>query len=68
MYPQVHVVGHSLIEPLGAMVAGVLLLISVDLHVAAEVTSVVEELPTFRTPGREFVRPLVDGSIVKKEK
>lgn len=58
--PEMHVVRHSLVEPLRTVGTGVLLPVPVYLEMAAQVASVVEDFPAFGTLGRELLRPLVD--------
>lgn len=62
--PHVHVVGNPLIETLAAFRAAVLLPVTVDLHMRAQVAAVVEVLAAFWTGGREFPRALVDATVV----
>lgn len=55
-----HVVGHPLVEPLGAVGAGVLFPISVYFHMAAEIAPIVENFPTFWTFGGKLFGAFVD--------
>lgn len=60
VYPQMHVVSDPLIEPLRTVRTRVLLLVSVDLHVATQVAFVVEGFSTLRAPGCKFFCPLMN--------
>ena len=60
----VHVVGHPLVEALVAVLTAVLLPVAVDLHVRAEVASVVEVLPALRTRGCELPCAFVDAAVI----
>lgn len=64
VYPHVHVVGDTLIETLAAFRAPVLLPVAMDLHVGAQVATVVEVLAAFWTCGSEFPRAFVDTSVI----
>lgn len=55
-----HVVGHPLIEALGTMRTGILLSVSVDLQVTAEISPIVEYLSALRTFGSKFFRTLMN--------
>lgn len=64
MNPDVHVVGHSLVEALAAVLAPVLLPVPVYLHVGAQISAVVEVLAALGTRGRELSGALVNGAMV----
>lgn len=62
--PHVHVVGHPLVEALAAELTPVFLPISMNLHVRAQVTAVVEVFATLGTRSRELPSALVNGAVV----
>lgn len=64
VYLGVHIISHSLIETLSAYETSVFLTITMNLHVRAKVTAIVEVFPAFRATRREFPRTLVHATMV----
>lgn len=64
VYSNVHVVGDPLIEALAAFRTPVFLPVTVDLHMGAQVATVVEVFAAFWTGGRELPGPLVHATVV----
>ena len=64
MNPHVHVVRHSLVKALAAVLAPVLLAVPVYLHMRAEVPAVVEIFAALWTGGRELPCTFVNGAVV----
>lgn len=64
MNSHVHVVGHSLIEALAAVLTSVLLAVSVYLHVGTEVPAIVEVFAALRTCRSELTGTLVNGAVI----
>lgn len=64
MNSHVHVVRHPLVKAFPAVLAPILLAVSVYLHMGAEVPAVVEVLAALWTGGRELPCALVNGTVV----
>lgn len=62
--PNVHVKRDSLVKGLWAMGTDVLLAISMDFQVAAQITFVVEHFPALRAVGSEFFGPFMDRHVI----
>lgn len=64
VYLSMHIISHSLIETLAAYETSVFLTVTMDLHVRAKVTTIVEVFPAFRATRREFPCTLMHATMV----
>lgn len=64
VYAYVHVIGDTLIETLTAFRASVFLAVPMNLHVRAEIATIVEVLAAFRTGGSELTCTLVHATVI----
>jgi hypothetical protein len=64
MNPHVHVVRHSLVEALAAVLTPILLAVPVYLHVGTEVTAVVEIFSALGAGRCELTGTLVNGAVI----
>lgn len=60
----VHVVGDPLIETLATFCTAILLTVTMNLHMGAQVSAVVKVFAAFWTGGCEFPGALVNASVV----